>query len=212
MNTWTILLLLFRENYILFACFKVILTERFVLMYFGLLLNPTLPEGDFLNAYGFSGTVPVLFTVILYIVYLFILFVYHYELKQHVPGSGGGIGLRISGGLNVRALLEKNNGSPRHFSGIPDAPAGSNSNITNAIPKNGVQYHHGANPNLNNHHNTIISRPWTRWIYKIWKMKENFDRKFEINKFLTNFPGLYCKPHPSFTTKTCTLNFIVEWN
>ncbi|OXA55328.1 hypothetical protein Fcan01_09313 [Folsomia candida] len=137
----------------------VILTERFVLMYFGLLLNPTLPEGDFLNAYGFSGTVPVLFTVILYIVYLFILFVYHYELKQHVPGSGGGIGLRISGGLNVRALLEKNNGSPRHFSGIPDAPAGSNSNITNAIPKNGVQYHHGANPNLNNHHNTIISRP-----------------------------------------------------
>lgn len=56
-----------------------ILGKRFVLMYFGLLLHPTLPEGDFLNPYG--TTVPIIFTVLLYLVYLAILFCYHNELK-----------------------------------------------------------------------------------------------------------------------------------
>lgn len=58
----------------------LILAERFTLMYFGLLLKPTLPEGDFLNPYG--TTVPVIFTVLLYLVYLAILFCYHNELKH----------------------------------------------------------------------------------------------------------------------------------
>jgi len=54
--------------------------ERFVLMHFGLLLVPTLPEGDFLNPYG--TTVPIIFTTLLYVVYLAILFCYHNELRN----------------------------------------------------------------------------------------------------------------------------------
>ncbi|XP_021952414.1 uncharacterized protein LOC110849315 [Folsomia candida] len=59
----------------------LILGERFTLMYFGLMLNSTLPEGDFLNPYG--DTIPIIFTVLLYLFYFGVLFGYHKELQEN---------------------------------------------------------------------------------------------------------------------------------
>ncbi|OXA55333.1 uncharacterized protein LOC110849039 [Folsomia candida] len=61
----------------------VILGKRYIVMYHGMLLKPTLPEGDFLNPYG--TTVPVIFSVLLYIFYMSILFCYHNELSYATP-------------------------------------------------------------------------------------------------------------------------------
>jgi len=60
-----------------------IVSKRYFIMYYGFLLKPSLPEGDFLNPYG--TTVPVIFTVLLYTFYLSILFCYHNELKYTGP-------------------------------------------------------------------------------------------------------------------------------
>jgi len=62
-----------------------IISKRYAVMYYGFLLKPSLPEGDFLNPYG--TTVPVIFTVLLYTFYLSILFCYHNELKYATPQS-----------------------------------------------------------------------------------------------------------------------------
>ncbi|CAG7722524.1 unnamed protein product [Allacma fusca] len=60
----------------------LIIVARFALLYFDLIMveKIKLPEASFLYAYG--TTVPVIFTCILYIFYLAILFCYHNELTH----------------------------------------------------------------------------------------------------------------------------------
>jgi hypothetical protein len=55
-----------------------------MLMGLGLMLVEVLPEGGFLYVYG-TPVIPIIFTVLLYILYLALLFCYHNELQATPP-------------------------------------------------------------------------------------------------------------------------------